>query len=178
MQANREPRLDFECFVQARAASLFRTAVALSCQDRAEAEDLLQVCLERTYRHWHRIASQGGDPERYARRILVNAAVDRRRWLRRRPEWPLSAAGAGPSVPDQVGKVADRDALLRALVRLPARQRSALVLRYFDDLDDTEIAAALGCSPGTVRSHLSRGLARMRQVLGENPAERKERARP
>jgi len=104
--------------------------------------------------------------------------VDRRRWLRRRPEWPLSAAGAGPSVPDQVGKVADRDALLRALVRLPARQRSALVLRYFDDLDDTEIAAALGCSPGTVRSHLSRGLARMRQVLGENPAERKERARP
>jgi len=94
MQANREPLPDFECFVQARAAGLFRTALALSCQDRAEAEDLLQVCLERAYRHWHRIASQGVDPERYARRILVNAALDRRRWLRRRPEWPLSAAGA------------------------------------------------------------------------------------
>lgn len=177
MQANREPRPDFECFVQARAASLFRTALALSCQDRAEAEDLLQVCLERVYRHWHRIAIQGVEPERYARRILVNAALDRRRWLRRRPEWPLSAAGAGLSVPDQVGKVAERDALVRALGTLPARQRSALVLRYFDDLDDSEIAAALGCSPGTVRSHLSRGLARLRQVMGEDAAERKEGAR-
>ena len=158
-------RRDFEGFVAARSASLFRTALLLTGRDRAEAEDLQQLCLERTYRHWHRISGQGSEPEAYARQILVNAANDRWRRLRRRPESPLGLTDA--SLPDAADQLANRDLVLRALATLPARQRAAIVLRYFDDLDDTQIAAALGCSPGTVRAHLSRGLARMRQAMND-----------
>ena len=156
---------DFEGFVAARSAGLFRTALLLTGRHRAEAEDLLQLCLERTYRHWNRICGQGSEPEAYARQILVNAANDRWRRLRRRPESPLGLTDA--SLPDAADQLADRDLVLRALVTLPPRQRAAIVLRYFDDLDDTQIAAALGCSPGTVRTHLSRGLARMRQAMDD-----------
>lgn len=156
-------RTDFEGFVAARSGGLFRTALLLTGRDWAEAEDLLQLCLERTYRHWNRIAGHGSEPEAYARQILVNAATDRWRRLRRRPESPLGQADAG--LPDAADQLAARDLVLRALALLPPRQRAAVVLRYFDDLDDTQIAAALGCTPGTVRTHISRGLARMRQAM-------------
>jgi RNA polymerase sigma-70 factor (sigma-E family) len=158
-------RTDFEVFVDARSAGLFRTALLLTGRDWAAAEDLLQLCLERTYRHWNRIARQGSEPEAYARQILVNAANDRWRGLRRRPESPLGQADA--RLPDAADQLVARDLVLRALATLPPRQRAAVVLRYFDDLDDTQIAAALGCAPGTVRTHLSRGLARMRQAMDD-----------
>jgi RNA polymerase sigma-70 factor (sigma-E family) len=177
METDRGPGTGFEDFVQARSAALFRTALLLTGQDRAAAEDLLQICLERAYRHWGRIGRSSDDPERYARRILVNAANDRWRWLGRRREQSLGAAGSGEATPDRTAQVADRDILLRALALLPQRQRTVLVLRFFDDLDDGEIAAVVGCSPGTVRSHISRGLARLRQAMAENPAGRQEGAR-
>ena len=177
MQADRQPAIAFEDFVQARSAGLFRTALLLTGQDAAEAEDLLQLCLERAYRHWGRITRQGGEPERYARRILVNAANDRWRRLKRRPERSLDVADTASSVPDRAGEVADRDALTRALADLPQRQRLVIVLRYFDDMEMAEIAAALGCSIGTVRSHLSRGLSAMRQAIGEEAPEPREGAR-
>ncbi len=177
MQAGREHALAFEEFVQARSPGLFRTALLLTGQNVAEAEDLLQLCLERAYRHWTRIARQGGEPERYARRILVNAANDRWRRLGRRPERPFESAASEPAVPDGAIQVADRDALVRALSGLPQRQRSVIVLRYFDDLDVAEIASMLGCSTATVRSHASRGLATMRRAIGEDAPER-EGARP
>ena len=177
MESDRGPGTAFEDFVQARSAALFRTALLLAGQDRAAAEDLLQICLERAYRHWNRIARTSDDPERYTRRILVNAANDRWRWLGRRREQSLSAAGGAEAVPDRTAEVADRDVLLRALAALPQRQRTVLVLRYFDDLEDGEIAAVFGCSPGTVRSHISRGLARLRQAMAENSAGRQEGAR-
>ena len=177
METDRGLGTAFEDFVQARSAALFRTALLLTGQDRASAEDLLQICLERAYRHWGRIARAGEDPERYARRILVNAANDRWRWLGRRREQPLTLAGSREAVPDRTAEVVDRDVLLRALAVLPQRQRSVLVLRFFDDLDDREIAAMFGCSPGTVRSHISRGLARLRQAMADNPAGRQEGAR-
>jgi RNA polymerase sigma-70 factor (sigma-E family) len=158
-------RTDFEGFVAARSAGLFRTALLLTGRHRAEAEDLLQLCLERTYRHWGRISRQGSEPEAYARQILVNAANDRWRRLRRRPESPLAPMDG--QLPDAAEQLANRDLVLRALATLPPRQRAAIVLRYFDDLDDTQIAAALGCTPGTVRTHLSRGLARMRQAMDD-----------
>jgi RNA polymerase sigma-70 factor (sigma-E family) len=177
VHADPEQSLAFEDFVHARSAGLFRTALLLTGYDSGEAEDLLQLCLERAYRHWARISRQGSEPERYARRILVNAANDRWRRLARRREHPLGTAGEGPAVPDRASQVADRDALLRALAALPQRQRSAIVLRYFDDLDVAEIAATLGCSIGTVRSHVSRGLVALRRAIGEDAAECQEGAR-
>jgi RNA polymerase sigma-70 factor (sigma-E family) len=162
-QARRMP--SFDEFVQARSPGLFRTALLLTGQDRAEAEDLLQLALERAYRHWARIC-QFGEPERYVRKILANASADRWRRLGRRPERPLHDAAADPAVPDRAREIDDRDLLLRALAALPPRQRAALVLRYFDDLNEAEIADMLGCSVGTVKSQISRGLARLREATG------------
>ena len=162
-QVRRMP--SFDEFVQARSAGLLRTALLLTGQDRAEAEDLLQLALERAYRHWARIC-QSGEPERYVRKILANASADRWRRLRRRPERPLHNAATDPAVPDRAREIDDRDLLLRALAALPPRQRAALVLRYFDDLNEAEIADMLGCSAGTVKSQISRGLARLREATG------------
>jgi DNA-directed RNA polymerase specialized sigma24 family protein len=90
----REATLSFEEFVQARSGSLMRTALLLAGQNRAEAEDLLQLALERAYRHWTR-ACGSGEPERYVRRILANASADRWRRLARRPEQALPPGEAG-----------------------------------------------------------------------------------
>ena len=119
--------MPFEAFVAASSSRLFTLALLVCGHHRAEAEDLLQSVLERAYRRWGRIC-RDGDPERYVRRMLVNASVDRWRRLRRRPELPVTAQDAG-MVADQSGVVADRDQLLRALAALPARQRAVIVLR-------------------------------------------------
>jgi RNA polymerase sigma-70 factor (sigma-E family) len=155
--------VSFEEFVRDCSPRLFRTALLLAGQDRAAAEDLLQLALERAYRHWGRVC-RSGDPERYVRRILANAANDRWRRAIRRPERPLDPGAAGPVVADQTDAVAERDFLARALAGLPPRQRTVLVLRYYNDLPETEIADVLGCSVGTVKSQASRGLARLREI--------------
>jgi RNA polymerase sigma-70 factor (sigma-E family) len=157
--------VSFEEFVQACSPRLFRTALLLAGQDRAAAEDLLQVALERTYRHWARVC-RSGDPERYVQRILANASNDRWRLAARRPERLLRPGDADPLAADQSDAVAERDFLMRALAALPPRQRTVLVLRYFNDLPEAEIADALGCSVGTVKSQVSRGLARLRDIAG------------
>ena len=162
----RESEVAFEDFVRARSGSLLRTALLLTGQRRAEAEDLLQIALERAYRHWPRICGSEG-PERYVRRILASASADRWRRLARRPEQAIPIGG-GPVVPDRTAEVADRDYLLRALAALPLRQRAVLVLRYFDDLSEAETAAMLGCSLGTVKSQAARGLARLR-ITADSP---------
>lgn len=155
----------FEEFVAATSARLFTMARLLAGGDRAAAEDLLQGAFERAYRHWRRICRRE-DPERYVRRILVNASVDRWRRLRRRPEAPLGTGRAEPARADETAVLADRDLLLRALATLPARQRAVLVLRYFEDLTEAQTATMLGCSVGTVKSQAARGLVRLRVVLG------------
>ena len=160
--------MSFEDFVRARSDSLLRTALLLTGQRRAEAEDLLQLALERAYRHWPKICGSEG-PERYVRRILASASTDRWRRLARRPEHAMPAGG-GPVVPDRTGEIADRAYLLRALAALPPRQRAVLVLRYFDDLSEVETADMLGCSLGTVKSQAARGLARLRAAAGPVPA--------
>jgi RNA polymerase sigma-70 factor (sigma-E family) len=162
-------RPSFEEFVYARSGSLLRTALLLTGQNPAEAEDLLQAALERAYRHWPRVC-ESGEPERYVRKILANASADRWRRLARRPEQSLPASQPDQSVPDRAAEVADRDFLLRALAALPPRQRAVLVLRYFDDLPEAEIAEMLGCSLGTVKSQVARGLARLREAPGVQTA--------
>jgi RNA polymerase sigma-70 factor (sigma-E family) len=173
----REPEVSFEDFVRARSGSLLRTALLLTGQRRTEAEDLLQIALERAYRHWPRICG-GEGPERYVRQILARASAERWRRLARRPEQAMPAAGPEPMVADRTGQIADRDYLLRGLAGLPPRQRAVLVLRYFDDLSEAETARMLGCSLGTVKSQTARGLARLRIAAGPAPAMPAGRAAP
>lgn len=114
----------FEEFVRSRSPHLFKLALLLTAQNQAEAEDLLQIALERAYRRraW---LSRDQSPEPYVRKVLVNASIDRRRWLRRRGEQPLEYAASALVADDQSGDVANRDLLLRSLAALPPRQRRA-----------------------------------------------------
>jgi RNA polymerase sigma-70 factor (sigma-E family) len=168
-QAASQPDAAFEEFVQARSAHLLRLALLLTGWNAAVAEDLTQTVLERAY--GRRRALFGGDQaaEPYVRRMLVNAAIDWRRGLRRRAEFPLDAASR-LEASDQSDAVADRDLLIRALASVPPRQRAVLVLRYWEDLSDAEIAATLNCGLGTVRSQASRGLERLRRATDLRPA--------
>jgi RNA polymerase sigma-70 factor (sigma-E family) len=152
--------MGFDEFVRARSAGLLRIAYLLT-GDRGAAEDLLQEVLEQMYVRWRRIR---GAPEAYARRALVNRSVNRWRKRGRRIETPLGSYEV--SLPDHSEGVAVRDAVLAALRSLPPRQRAAVVLRYLDDLPVHEVAAALNCSVGTVKSNTARGLDRLRAVLG------------
>ncbi|MCO8270017.1 SigE family RNA polymerase sigma factor [Actinoplanes sp. TRM 88003] len=152
--------MGFDDFVRSRSTGLLRVAYLLT-GDRHAAEDLLQEVLEQMYVRWRRIH---GAPEAYARRALVNRATNRWRSRARRPETPLDAQHEQPG-PDHGEDVALRSAVLDALRELPAKQRAAVVLRYLDDLPVHEVAAALGCSEGTVKSNASRGLERLRQAL-------------
>jgi RNA polymerase sigma-70 factor (sigma-E family) len=148
---------DFSAFATSRWPGLVRLAFGLT-GDRWLAEDLAQTTLARAYVAWRRV-SRADDPDAYLRRILINAS--NRRFRRRRvTEQP----GDPPemSVEDPADLVGERSALLAALRQLPPGQRAVIVLRYWQDLTDAQIAAALGCSPGTVRSQLSRALAKLR----------------
>ena len=165
----------FTEFVRDRSTALLRTAVLLAGGDRGNAEDLLQGVLERMYVRWDRI---DGPPEAYARRALTHAAVNRWRTRRRRPELPLLGDDpGGPAPGDRAAEVDLRDALVRALLTLPPRQRAVLVLRFLDDLPEEEVARALGCSVGTVKSQCAKALAKLRLDEALEPAV-DERSRP
>ncbi|MBL7498341.1 SigE family RNA polymerase sigma factor [Frankia sp. CNm7] len=168
----------FEEFVARSGERLLLSAALLVGGDWAAGEDLLQGAFERTYRHWGKIAD--GAREGYVRRVLVNAATSRWRRLQVRvPEVPLLVDGAwtvdiAAPVTDPADRMSDRADLLAALAALPPRQRAVVVLRYVEDLPEAEVAAALGCSIGSVRSQASRGLARLRdsdhlRALGHAP---------
>jgi RNA polymerase sigma-70 factor (sigma-E family) len=163
-------RNTFEEFVRGRSTHLFRLALALSGWDEAVAHDLLQIALERAYRRRWRLFGEDAAAEPYVRRVLVNAAIDWRRGLRRRDEQPLAAMSASLLVEDDTAQVVDRDLLVRAMKNLPPKQRAVLVLRYWEDLPDSQIAATLGCSRATVRSQASRALARLRQLAAASSA--------
>ena len=154
---------ELERFLAERADHLLRTAVLLT-GSREAGEDLLQTAVERLLRRWGRI---DGDPEGYVRRTLCNLAIDghRRAGRWRQKERLLRTELRQPQ--DVTGDVDLRDALVRLLLQLPARQRAALVLRFWEQLTDAEAAAVLGCAEGTVKSAVSRGLTRMRELADE-----------
>lgn len=157
---NREKRA-FEDFAHRSSSQLARTAFLL-CGDRGHAEDMAQTALLKTARHW---STARGHPEAYARKVLVNLARDRWRALKRRPrESPMTADidAASRSATDVFD---ERDELLEAVRRLPTGQRTVLVLRFFEDLTIEDTAAALGCTPGTVKSQTSRAIAALRTIL-------------
>ncbi|MDH2427080.1 SigE family RNA polymerase sigma factor [Sphaerisporangium sp. TRM90804] len=156
-----EEETAFEEFLAARSTALLRTATLVCGASAHDAEDLVQGALERVYRHWPRIRHD--NPEAYARRTVVNAAISRSR--RRKVIKEITFARP----PDREAPAADldlRDALLTELRRLPARMRAVVVLRYWEDQSEAETAAMLGCSVGTVKSQAARGLARMRARIG------------
>lgn len=156
---------DFTDFVTHRSAALLRTAFLLCGGDRGAAEDLLQDVLERAFPKWRRIK---GRPEPYLRAALANTAANRwRNRSRRVREVPLHDQ-TPPASPGPEHQVVEEDRVVRALEALPPRMRAVLVLRFFDDMSESDIAKALRCSIGTVKSQTSRGLARLREVLGED----------
>lgn len=156
----------FESFVAARSRHLLHAAHLLT-GDRHRAEDLLQTALTRAYLRWDRIDSD--DPEGYVRRTMVNAHTD---WWRRKP-WREQSTDRLPetAVVDGTSSYDTRDAVLAALATLSGRQRAVVVLRYYEGMSEAEIAAALGCSTGTVKSATSRAMAKLRAHPGlEVPA--------
>ena len=157
---------ELELFLAERGAPLLRTAKLLT-GSREAGEDLLQAALERLLRHRHRI---DGDPEGYLRRTLYNLAADgwRRRGTRIAGLRRLRAdsIGGGPAGTDLVDL---RDALVRLMLQLPARQRTVIVLRYWEGHTEAEVAALLGCSVGNVKSAASRGMARLRELGAGEP---------
>jgi RNA polymerase sigma-70 factor (sigma-E family) len=147
--------VDFDAFVAARGPALLRLAYVLT-GDTQRAEDLLQTALAKAYRRWEAV----GDPEAYVRRVLVNAHTSWWRALRNR-EVPTGES-LDRATPDVGESVTAREALWVELRALPLRQRTALVLRYYEGLDDAEISTYLDCAPATVRSLVSRALATLR----------------
>ena len=150
----------FTAFVATRSAALLRTAYLLT-GDAHHAEDLVQSALFLTARSWHRI---DGDPEPYVRRILYTQNVSR--WRRRRvEESPLDPATSSLAAPSSDPDL--RLTLEQALSRLTPKQRTVLVLRFFEDLTEVETARVLGIGAGTVKSNTRQALARLRTLAPE-----------
>ncbi|MEV6862772.1 SigE family RNA polymerase sigma factor [Streptosporangium subroseum] len=150
----------FAAFVAARGTSLLRVAY-LACGDEGEAEDLLQTALERTYQNWDRVRYD--DPEPYIRRIIVNTSISR---ARRRAILRIIPMHTPPELPVRETDVDLRHVLMDTLRALPPRQRAVVVLRYWEDLSETQTAEVLGCSAGTVKSQASKALAKLRLAIG------------
>jgi RNA polymerase sigma-70 factor (sigma-E family) len=152
---------DFAAFVAARWASLYRLAYLLAGSPTG-AEDLLQTTLEKAYMNWSRIGRME-HAEAYVRRMLATTMVSSRRraWIKERP-W-----GQLPDVAEESAElpILDRSLLWPLVCALPARQRAIIVLRYYEDLTEAQIAEALGCAPGTVKSQSSTAIAAIRRAL-------------
>ncbi|PZF91211.1 SigE family RNA polymerase sigma factor [Micromonospora deserti] len=153
--------MTYEEFADSRLAALLRYAVMLT-GDPHQAQDLVQETMVRVQLNWRRVA-RAESPERYVRRMLTNQYVDWRRgsWVRRVLLRGESDDGV-PAPVDHAQHAVDRDQVWSWLAQLPRRQRATLVLRYYEDLPDAEIADILGCAVGTVRSSISRALATLR----------------
>jgi RNA polymerase sigma-70 factor (sigma-E family) len=149
---------EFRRFVTARYPALVRTA-RLLVSDFGQAEDLTQSALLTTFVHWRSIRDPH-NAEAYTRTVLTRLAIkgSRRRWRGERPTPALPEAVAT----DSYSEVDDGDAVRRALAALPVEQRAVLVLRFYADLSEAQIAEVLRCSSGTVKSRASRGLAALR----------------
>jgi RNA polymerase sigma-70 factor (sigma-E family) len=154
----------FESFITTRGPHFLKVAIGLTGSLPA-AEDLLQTAAERLWRRWR--STRGiENPDAYLRTMLVNLAIDQSRRAHRRPEIvsdTLPERGHGGVGNSDVGdSIASTESILGPLRRLPPKQRAVVVLRILEDLDTSETARALGVSPGTVKSNLSRALESLR----------------
>jgi RNA polymerase sigma-70 factor (sigma-E family) len=151
----------FDAFVRARHAALLRYGTVLT-GDPHRAADLVQDALERTGLAWSRVQQQG-DPEGYVRRVMANRSISTWRKLRR--ERLVSTPPEGSYEDRPTDRV-----MWDALANLPRRQRTVLVLRYYEDLSEAEIARVLSIAPGTVKSQASKALASLRAALSDREA--------
>jgi RNA polymerase sigma-70 factor (sigma-E family) len=159
---------EFREYVAARSAALHRAAYLLT-GNWAAAEDLVQTTLTKTYLAWGRIRATDS-VDAYTRRILYNTNAS---WWRKRSnrEKPTDVITDRPdSSGDFAEESAVRDAMWKHIASLPKRQRSVLVLRYYENRTDAQIAEVLGISTGTVKSQASRALAGLRKKLGTRAA--------
>lgn len=147
-------------FATTRRDQLRRIAYGM-CGDWHRADDLVQTALVKLYVAWPRVA-HGGAEDAYARKILLNASIDASRRPSRR-ESPTDTLPERPAPPDT--SVEDRASLVAALQQIPAQQRATVLLRHWVGLSVTEVALELGIAEGTVKSHSSRGLAALRELM-------------
>ncbi|MEU4892300.1 SigE family RNA polymerase sigma factor [Streptomyces sp. NPDC044780] len=152
----------FTSYVRARGPVLLRTARSLT-SNACDAEDLLQTALTKTYLAWERIEDHKA-LDGYVRRALVNTRTSQ--WRKRKVDEFVCEELPEPEsvpVPDPAERQALRDAMWRAVLRLPDRQRAMVVLRYYEDLSEAQTAEVLGVSVGTVKSAVSRALGKLRE---------------
>ncbi|MFF7473220.1 SigE family RNA polymerase sigma factor [Streptomyces sp. NPDC008092] len=153
----------FASYVRARQPVLLRTARSLTANP-SDAEDLLQTALAKTYVAWERIEDHRA-LDGYVRRALLNTRTSQ--WRKRRvDEFVCDEMPEPEPVPgedDPAERQALHDAMWRAIMKLPARQRAMVVLRYYEDLSEVQTAEVLGVSVGTVKSAVSRALGKLRE---------------
>ncbi|HEV3383099.1 MAG TPA: SigE family RNA polymerase sigma factor [Trebonia sp.] len=164
MPGDDETDESFDAFVRERGERHLRVAVLIT-GDWHAAEDLVQASLVKLYRAWPGIDREDGDPDAYLRRVIVNTHRSwwRARWRRETPVAELPDSGYR----DEGERLVTAAVIRQALLELPRRQRAVVVLRYFEDLPEAEVASLLGCTVGTVKTHASRGLRALRSRLGD-----------
>lgn len=158
-------------FAQAYGPRLLRAAYLLT-GDHHQAEDAAQAALARTYASWSRV--RNNDAFAYARTVLANLVKDQ--WRRPIRETPQEYLPERPAIGDVADNVARQQWLIDALAELNIRERTVVVLRHFFDLTEAEVARELGIPVGTVKSHNSRALAKLRLTVdrtgtGEPPGD-------
>jgi len=153
----------FASYVKARQPVLLRTARSLTANP-SDAEDLLQTALTKTYVAWERIEDHRA-LDGYVRRALLNTRTSQ--WRKRKVDEfatdEIPEPDLAPGDDDPAEQQALHDAMWRAIMKLPARQRAMVVLRYYEDLSEVQTAEVLGVSVGTVKSAVSRALGKLRE---------------
>lgn len=157
--------MDFDSYTAGYYDRLLGLATTLGGPQ--DAEDLVQAALVKALKSWPRIARME-NVHAYVRRIVTNEFLSGKRHLRRTPSAHLTLESV--TQPDLANAVADRAALNASVSSLPPKQRAAIVLRYYEDLSDADIAATLGCRTSTVRSNITRALAALRVSSELDPA--------
>lgn len=152
--------LAFGEYVRSHSQALLRAARAIT-GNRTDAEDLVQATLVKAYQSWDRI----DDPaalDTYMRRVMVNTHISG--WRRRRvDEYPTDVIPDSPAREDATGDSDLHDVVWRAIDRLPRQMRAAVILKFYDDMPESEVAAVLGVSVGTVKSTVARAVAKLRK---------------
>lgn len=162
LEQRRTEQHDAAAVVAGLRARLFRVAVGV-CGDLDLAEEAVADAIARS---WPRLQTGGiEDPAAYLRRAVLNSLHGRFRRLALERRARARRDGDGRGGADEIGTVSDRDEIVTALARLPERQRVMVVLRFYEDLSESQIASTMGIPAGTVKSNMSRAMARMRVLL-------------
>jgi RNA polymerase sigma-70 factor (sigma-E family) len=154
-----ENHVAFGEYVRTRGSMLLRAALSLTGGNQADAEDLVQATLIKAYQAWERISDLAA-VDTYVRRAMVNTHISG--WRRRRiDEYPTDEIPDCPAV-DPADERDLHDVVQRALDRLPRQMRAAVMLRYYDDMTEPQVAAAMGVTVGTVKSTVARAVGKLR----------------